>query len=502
MPARETASTAEPEAVSAYRRSLPEGELIDFAYTGLDRLGVPTYSAALWPASGAFCNGLGYGTTEEEAMIGAFGELSEVAAAHTTLPKMPRTRASYAELAREYGERSILDPVEACLEAGSDYRPDAPLDWVEARRHPTGETVLVPVEHAASRFADLRDEERARKPLIVPITNGLGAGPTFEMALSHAVLELLQRDGNSVSYRALDEGVAVDTSSVSDPETRRILDHLDASGVDVAVKLAAADFGMANLYVVGADRDPAAAPHPISLSACGEAASPDRGKALRKALLEYAAARARKLFNHGPLGKVAAVAPPGYLERFREAPLGSEEDRSLEAMLDWLSLSPQEMKELLEDPVLSERARVGFSELPHSPLPSGDRKALLDLVADRLAGSGFEVLYVDLSPQGENGEVRAVHALVPGLEVETVSYGRLGARNLKRLLDRGSSLVRTGKEPEGGARILLTEEREAELGPAWLDRGALERTVGRLYPLYREPGRHVAALEAERRRLL
>lgn len=492
------AATREPEAVAAYRRNLPPGDLVDFAYTDLDRLGIPAYSAALWPENGAFCNGLGYDTTEEGAMASAFGELFEAAAAHTELPKMARTRGSYDELARQHGENSVLDPLEACLEAGTDYDHTRPLDWVEAKRYPGGETVLVPVELAATRHADLLPEEQERERLLTPITNGLGAGPTLEHALSHALLELVQRDGNSVSYRALDRGIAVDTGHVTDSETRSLLDHLDGEGVEVIVKRAEVDLGMTNLYVVGYDRDPSRAPHPLTLSACGEAANPDRGKAMRKSILEYVAARARKLFNHAPLGMIEPVTPPGYLDRFRQAPLGSEEDRSLEAMLDWLAMPHEELKDLLSDPVLAVKERVDPSSLPHTPV-SDDRAELLGVVTEKLRSAGLDVLYVDFSPPGN--EVSAVKAIVPGLEVETVSYGRIGPRNIRRLLERNSDLVHAGEgaRPERGARILLPERHEAELGPAWLDLDAIERTLGRLYPLYREPGRHVAALAAEER---
>lgn len=47
--------------------------------------------------------------------------------------------------------------------------------------------------------------------------------------------------------------------------------------------------------------------------------------------------------------------------------------------------------------------------------------------------------------------------------------------------------------------ILLTPEMEREMGRAWLDYEAVERTVANFYALYREPGRHVAALAAEER---
>jgi ribosomal protein S12 methylthiotransferase accessory factor len=117
-------------------------------------------------------------------------------------------------------------------------------------------------------------------------------------------------------------------------------------------------------------------------------------------------------------------------------------------------------------------------------------------VAGRLRGGGLDPLYVDLSPPGE--EVRVVRAIVPGLEVETASYGRIGARNLRRMLRRDDGLVGTDAPPPGAERILLPEKHREEFGPApWLDVGALNEQVGRLYPLYREPSRHAAALVAD-----
>ena len=173
----------------------------------------------------------------------------------------------------------------------------------------------------------------------------------------------------------------------------------------------------------------------------------------------------------------------------------------MQATLDWLALSHEEMVGLLSDTSLAERDRVPFSSLPTTG-PEENSSAELDLLAGRLGAEGYEILYVDLSPQDGSG-VRAVKALVPGLEVETMSYGRIGARNLRRLLDRDSDLVGLGDPPKNRPRarpILLPEREQEKLGsPAWFDYGAAEKTVGRLYPLYREPGRHVAALAAEER---
>jgi YcaO cyclodehydratase, ATP-ad Mg2+-binding len=168
-------------------------------------------------------------------------------------------------------------------------------------------------------------------------------------------------------------------------------------------------------------------------------------------------------------------------------------------MLEWLSPSPEEMYDLMEQHVYKVDSRVEFSDLPHTGLDPADRDTLLGVVADRLRDAGLDVLYVDYS--SPNGEVSAVKAIVPGLEVETMSYGRIGPRNLSRLLARNSDLVVTGDAGGRPAarRILLSPEREAELGPAWLDYDAVGCTVEDLYPLYREPGRHVAALAAEDR---
>jgi ribosomal protein S12 methylthiotransferase accessory factor len=99
---------------------------------------------------------------------------------------------------------------------------------------------------------------------------------------------------------------------------------------------------------------------------------------------------------------------------------------------------------------------------------------------------------VELQPSV--GDAVAAKVLVPGLEVETMSYGRIGERGVRRLLDRGEPLVAVGADPGGWARVHLTADAEDRLGgPAWFDRAGADRRVGALYALYREPGRHTVA---------
>jgi len=484
----------EPSAIDRYRAALPPGRLEGLRIDPLDRLGIPTYCTTFWPDRGPSNGGNGYGLTEAIATTGALGELNEVVAAHDALARMPRRSGSYEALVAALGTRAVLDPLTTCLDAGSPYTPSMTLDWVAARRYPSGEPVWVPIEFAACQGSDVPPGDY----LITPITNGLGAGMGHAQALCHGLLELLQRDGNGLRFRALDAGIVVDLDAVRTPGTVALLAQLDAAGVEVFVKLACTEFGIANLYVVGLDRPGHEDGPPIVATACGEAADPSRERALQKALLEFAAARARKAFTHGPLDAVAAIVPPGYMDRFLGQSLAGEEPRALAEMVQWLTLDHAKMRALLADTALHVRERVPFSTLPDVPAAADPQNAAdrLPLVANRLFDAGLEVLYLDFSPDLRHG-VHVVKAIVPGLEVETMSYGRIGERNARRLLDAGSNLVGLGTPPDGARMIPLTEAAYARLGGRpWLDWPAVLRTVGTLYPLYREPGRHSAPMVA------
>lgn len=470
------------EAAARYEAALPEGTLWRFPVTRLDDTGVPSWSVTLLP--GTPSGGHGYGWTDLKARVGALGELHERLQSALTVPKLPHERASYAELVRVYGPGSVLDPLTLCLEAGSPYTPEEPRLWTPMRRFRDGASVLVPSEAAASSPGELPEGYAG---LILPISNGLGAGMSREGAVAHALLELLQRDGNSVSYRALDRGHGLDLgvgyAAVRSEAVRELLARLDALGIEVRVKLAATDFGLVNLYVVGAR--PGGETPPGMAAACGEACHPDKETALEKALLEFAAARTRLAFNHGPLERVAEIAPEGYLAAYRRA-FGEppEEARALAAMTEWVNASPGALYGALAR-VFAVSTRTPWAALPNTP----DEDTGLKALATRL--EGFDLLTLDLASERARSEgVHVVKAVVPGLEVETLSYGRVGARNLARLLARGSELVALGERPARGAAIRLPEAEAARFGPAWLDLDALERTVEGLYPLYREPSRH------------
>lgn len=524
-PASDRSDAAEPSppsdpalaaVVDAFVDLLGPESLTEFALTPFDHVGIPVWQS-WWSQDGRTSGGIGYGPTQQRARVGALGECVEHASAARALPAHPHETGSTRQLRERFGADAVADARTLGLPAGVDFDDDRPLLWWPTRRLRDGERVWVPVEFVASAESELPDAPPPGGWLTTPVSNGLGAGTSRDQAVAHAVLEILQRDGNGLTFRALDAGRVVDLDDVRDPSTLATLDALRTAGVEVTVKVGATDFGLPNLYVVGLGPDDDV----VVATACGEAVHPDREVALSKALLEFASARARKAFMHGPLDQVLALAPAGYDAVVDAVDPAADEQRVLAAMVDWLRMPRQQWQPLLERTVLRRDTTTRFTDLPTSTV--GDASALLSDVAGRLAERGYDVLVHDFVDEGADADHAdaddpdnsdrnstgpahgaghpasgrkpwAVKVLVPGLEVETVAYGRIGERNARRLVDAGrDDLLRIGARPEGWQQVHLTEAgRERLGGDAWLDRRVLDTVAGGLLPLYREPSRHAA----------
>ena len=489
-------------AANQYLDAFPAGEVVGFPITAIDRVGIPVWVVALFPETpdlaGIMPYGVGYGTTDEAAILGALGEIAEMVWPTLTLSARAKTRGSYADLSASLGARAVADPLTLCLPAGSPVDRDTALEWVEARRWADGSGVLVPIDLAAYSAKELSPGYR---PFTTIISNGMGAGPDLDWAIGHGLCEILQRDGNGLLFRALDRGVALDLPAALPGEAADLLARFAAAGIRAMPKFATDEFGIANVYCVGVDEGEPAVP--IMATACGEAAHPDAGQALGKALAEYAASRARKGFAHGPMALAERVAPPGYISRFMAqagvAPQSitsrgpqaggaakSSDGRAFAEMQRWTRTDAATLRGWLADNMLAERSARAFSSLPRADVP--DSRARGDRARAAVEAAGFDILYVDMSPAGR--DVAVVKVIVPGMEVETMSYYRIGERNARKLLDRGSSLI--GFEPGDGRRaVRLTDEAVARLGgQPFFDIAAADAAVGPLYPLYREPEAH------------
>lgn len=481
-------------AARAYLDAFPAGDVVAFPIHPLDTLGLPVWVVALFPDDPALAGimpyGVGYGVSDEAAVLGGLGEIAEMVWPTLTLGARARTRGSYGELTASLGERAVADPLTLCLPAGSPVARDTMLDWVEAKRWADGSSVLVPVDLAAYSAKELSPGYR---PFTTIISNGMGAGPDLDWAVGHGLCEILQRDGNGLLFRALDRGVALDCDVPLAASSRAILDRFADAGIRAIPKFATDQFGLPNLYCVGVDENRAPAA-PIMVTACGEACHPDRTAALDKALTEYAASRARKAFAHGPADLVATVAPEGYVRRFLAQAGGaakSSDARAFDAMRDWTGRDAATLRGWLADTMLAERSMHRFSDLPTQPASDGHARAAG--VRAAVATAGFDVLYVDMSPPDR--AVTVVKVIVPGMEVETMSYYRIGERNTEKLLALESPLIRFGEPTETLRRVRLTPADAERLHHPLFDTAAADRIVGALYPLYREPeAHHVAGL--------
>ena len=488
---------ASPQALAAalelYREALPPGEVTSFRVDGVDRLGIPIYDATYIPEDATHnIYGVGYGATETEALVGAYGELCEDCFHSRAFVALDLAEGTYPELCERFGADKVIDPMTLALEAGTERVDERRLRWAPVTRFRDSVTCYCPAEFVTSYNAELPDYP---DQLTTAITNGMGAGDTLERALLHGLCELLQRDGNADSFRALDQGQVIPKDKLP-TEVRAIVDELAAKDLHVTTKLARVTCGCASVYAVGRDTN-ARESFPLSVTACGEAADPDIATALRKAVLECASAHTRKIFYHSTFERKAPHAPDGY-RAAQEAiiDLGHEEPRALSAMMRWLRMSREEVYAELADTVFSERTQVDPATLPG--FSDSGQAERLKRVLEGYRGEGLEVYYFDSSPRGEAG-VRTVKAIVPGIEMELGSYHRIGLRGARRLLQRGDGLV--SREPdEGRERVVLRPDAEAQLGgPIYLNVAELDRRVATLYPLYREPSAHAAqhALEAD-----
>ncbi|MEH3078809.1 MAG: hypothetical protein PGN11_19465 [Quadrisphaera sp.] len=194
------------------------------------------------------------------------------------------------------------------------------------------------------------------------------------------------------------------------------------------------------------------------------------------------------MFAFGPLDDVERLSPD-YWAREQHRPVGDQEERALREAAAWARLDLPGLRAAVE-PAFSRRSRtVGASELLAASSPGERGPAdLLELLLARL--EGFDVLVVASDERdGGAGGVRSAKVVVPGLEVETLSYGRIGERVARRLLDRGArgsaapggDLVTRSGGP-GRLPVRLTADAVERLGgPLWWD--AARRRRGARPPL-------------------
>jgi ribosomal protein S12 methylthiotransferase accessory factor len=470
------------KALETYKSSMPKGELKTFRIDGIDQLGIPIVDATFLGEDDSYGNGLGYGATPVEAEVGAYGELYEEYFISQAVLNIESVEASFAQMQIDYKDQIVIDPLTLVLPAGSNYDKDLQLKWVQINRLADDAAAWIPLEF----LGNYNEYVAYPNQLITAITNGCGAGETFERALLHGLLELLQRDGNADCFRALDQGKVIDLDGISE-KTLQLMQELEEKGLKVIPKLAQITCGCVSLYAVGDDLSDD--DFPFTVAACGEAADPDFDHAIRKAVLECASSHSRKIFYHSSMERKTKITPEGYAEEnLKLIDLEAEEQRALRTHVEWLEMGKTKLREKLKDSVFLQKEVVSPKNMPHFDKSSIEDR--LNQVIKSYKKEGLDIYYYRATLPDH--PIQVVRAIVPGIEMEFGSYHRIGARGVQRLLDRKDKLISTVSGP-GKKRIRLTAEKEKELGGRfWLDTDALDEKINDLYPLYREPNAHSA----------
>jgi thioglycine synthase len=353
--------------------------------TGLDRLGVPTWSAVR-PLADRFSVSVtcGKGTRPLEARVGAVMEAVEYWSAEPSLARMHVARMD--EL-----EGDAIDPEHLVLPQWARNQRRAALAWIAAWDVTRDRPVWVPANAVCFPF-----EHQPGGFLFTPTTNGLAAGLTVEEAVCHALAEAIERDAWSLVCARLWAGGTLDSCPTLRPESlpqsaRSLLDRFERCNIRVSVRVITSDVGVPAFHATSVEPGPSG---PFVHEGMG--AHPDAEVALLRSLTEVAQSRAADI-------------------------QGSREDLTF-----WRARSAGSAQPL-DDWLRAETSSRLCDFASIDDFQSSDIRDDIDWMIARLRSAGLDrVVVADLTSPAVGLPV--VRVIVPGLEVMCVDPWRLGRR--------------------------------------------------------------------------
>jgi len=364
--------------------------------TGLDRIGVPTWSAVVPKSPDLLSTYNGKGATRTDAACGA---LMEAVERHSAIHlRRPTVRGSYRKMSRQC---RTLDPRTISLKLDSGYTGDRVLHWLDAYDIAADEPVKVPATAAGYMLY-----EGYGPPCFDIVTStGLASGNTLEEAICHALCELIERDAWTLAdlltgngspehferYPEIDLGAA-------DSRIRGMLRQFAKAGLQPLVKDMTSDVGVPSIMASSAEETGA-----IPLAHLGFGAHPDPMVAVSRAISELAQSRAVDIQGVREDLSAPDEPVPSYLQHVKRV---AEIDRTSwyhcpgRRRRQWSELGGAVHSDILDDI----RFMVG-----------GLHRAGLD-----------QVIVVDLT--AEELGVPVVRVFVPGLESWAADHSRIGRR--------------------------------------------------------------------------
>lgn len=378
--------------------------------TGLDRIGIPTYSAIVPRSQDGLSVATGKGVRPVEAKVGALMEAIErQTAIHTRLPLV---EGSWLGLQRC---RAILNPRSIKQKLRPDYEDDQVHFWVVGQDLISRCEILVP-----AHIAGLVWTEVPPGPFLGHVTsNGLASGNIREEAICQGLCELIERDAWTLAdigahlLPLVRRRIADPENAENGPDDFEIFPSIEPQG-DAASRLfrragfepilhdITSDIGIPTVFAVVPDENLPGFP----MVHGGVGTHPDARIAARRALTEAAQSRCVDI-----QGVREDLRPPDYPNDGYS--LHTRRVVGVNRNLWFLGESRQTRR--LED------------------LPSAlhdDLREDLEHLLTRLKSRGVDqVIVVDLTPPGAPFAV--VRVIVPALEMASVTRGPLGRRALE-----------------------------------------------------------------------
>jgi ribosomal protein S12 methylthiotransferase accessory factor len=406
VPAAETVASA-----ASIAESLGVTRVADI--TGLDRIGIPVYSAIVPDSADTLSVYNGKGLRPIDAKAGALMEAIERQTALKT--RLPLVEDSYAHLSRT---ALVLNPNDINSELAASYSDDRIYSWCQGVELFSAEPRYVPAKLAGYNWHNVPHPAS----FVMTDTNGLASGNCREEAICHALCELAERDAWAFAElgahfmprerRAFVFGLdakdgpddlevfpCVDLESCEC--TRELLQKFWNTGLFPVVRDITSGLGIPVFFASVCDESITGYP----MAHCGLGAHPSAKVAIRRALFELAQSRCVDIQavreDILPPGSVTG----GFTPHSRRIDVINRDN--------WCFGSSKHLRK--------------FEEIPSYPFTTLEED--LEFLLQRFTACGLDqIIVVDFTPDKTGYSV--VRVIVPGIENWALDHGRLGDRAL------------------------------------------------------------------------
>lgn len=365
--------------------------------TGLDRVGIPVFSAIRPTAqSGAVSVYAGKGANKDQAEASAMMEGFERYSAE--MQETDKEKIIVSSIEDMKGEK-FIDPKSLYLPNNitDDILSVTTLEWYPCIDIVSEEEYYIP---ANAVFHPYIPSNKSATPLFKGNTNGLASGNVIEEAVLHGIFEVIERDAWSLFEIVHKNKRQIDTDSIENPIIQELLDKFNKQNINIKLMDVTSDI---NVPTVTASSDDDSLKDP-ALLCLGVGTHLDPNIAIIRALTEVAQSRATQI--HGTredTTRANFMRKAGYdrMKKINSIYYKEEENK----------ISIEDMSDL-----------SGNSSL----------KEDIEICKSHLIESGFDkILFADLTRPEIN--INACRVVIPGAELYTLDQDRLGTRYKKFL---------------------------------------------------------------------